>query len=107
MVIQRSNALSNLNENATVRLEDGLNQASIIEIDTIDLGLQIVTPGSKQRLENYQPHPSKRPKVPPLTKSCVDLDKYPPKVPKKAVLSLAERQFETFLEEATKNASYL
>lgn len=106
--LRRDISLSELDENTTVRLEDGATETFVVESETVDLGIQTVTPWSKQRLESFKPHPSKLPKVAPLTKSVNWLwTNAPPNPPKKAVLSLIERQFGTFIKEATKNTSYL
>jgi len=106
--LNRNISLSELDETMNVRLRDGATAATVVENESIDLGVQTVTPWSKERIENFEPHASKRPQIAPLTKSVNwTWTNSPPNAPKKAELSLVERQFDLFVSKATKNTDYL
>jgi hypothetical protein len=106
--LKRNISLSELDETMNVRLRDGATTATVVENESIDLGVQTVTPWSKERIENFEPHASKRPQIGPLTKSVNwTWTNSPPNAPKKAGLSLVERQFDSFVSKATKNTDYL
>lgn len=106
--LNRNISLSELDETMNVRLRDGATATTVVENELIDLGVQTVTPWSKERIENFEPHASKRPQIAPLTKSVNwTWTNSPPNVPKKAILSLVERQFDLFVSKATENTDYL
>tara|TARA_B110000305_G_C19455339_1_gene650562 strand:+ start:2332 stop:4020 length:1689 start_codon:yes stop_codon:yes gene_type:complete len=106
--LRRNISLSELDETMNVRLRDGATAATVVENESIDLGVQTVTPWSKERIENFEPHVSKRPQIAPLTKFVNwSWTNSPPNAPKKAGLSLVERQFDSFVSKATKNTDYL
>lgn len=106
--LKRNISLSELDETMNVRLRDGATAATVVENESIDLGVQTVTPWSKERIENFEPHVSKQPQIAPLTKSVNwSWTNAPPNAPRKAELSLIERQFDSFVSKATKNTEYL
>tara|TARA_B100000767_G_scaffold275153_1_gene310727 strand:+ start:6606 stop:8294 length:1689 start_codon:yes stop_codon:yes gene_type:complete len=106
--LKRNISLSELDETMNVRLRDGATAATVVENESIDLGIQTVTPWTKERIENFEPHVSKRPQIAPLTKSVNwSWTNSPPNAPKKAGLSLVERQFDSFVSKATKNTDYI
>jgi len=106
--LKRNVLLSTLRENSTVRLENGVTTATIFDTETINLGIQSVPAWSKDRLEEYEPHPSTYPNCSPLAKSVTWIwTNSPPRPPQNVEPALIERQFKAFVEKASKTEIYL
>ena len=82
-------------------LTDGKTKAQILENQTIDLGKQTVTPWSKERLSEFEPHANSRPDCEPLAKVINwTWENIPPCPPKDAKDDLIERQFSEAVRKA-------
>ena len=101
-------ALSTLNEGDEVRLENGKTQVQIMENQTIDLGTKTVTPWSRERLLEFEPHANTRPHCEPLAKSVIwTWTNAPQCTPKDAKPELIERHFSEAIQKAKKTDKYI
>jgi hypothetical protein len=101
-------ALSTLNEGDEVRLENGKTQVQIMENQTIDLGTKTVTPWSRERLLEFEPHANTRPQCEPLAKSVEwTWTNAPLCTPKNAKPELIERHFSEAIQKAEKTDKYI
>jgi hypothetical protein len=100
--------LSSLEVGAEALLTDGKTKAQILENQTIDLGKQTVTPWSKERLSEFEPHANSRPDCEPLAKVINwTWENIPPCPPKDAKDDLIERQFSEAVRKAKAADEYI
>ena len=100
--------LSKLKVGSEVRLSDGKSKAEIMATQTIDLGVQTVTPWSQERLAEFEPHANSRPECEPLVKSVEwTWNNVPPCPPKDAKPDLLERQFSEAIQMAEAADKYI